>query len=92
MTRYRRPPTEVEAIFWSGSNEAEAREFCGKTLSTGVDVFQPPILDVGALLWVEKSHAWCGCPPGTWIIAEPDGAAFYPCDAATFETTYEVVE
>lgn len=28
---------------------------------------------------------------GDWIIAEPDGDGFYPCDPVTFERKYEPV-
>lgn len=28
---------------------------------------------------------------GDWVIPEPDGVHFYPCDAAVFAATYEPV-
>lgn len=30
--------------------------------------------------------------PGTWVIREPDGVHWYPCDPTIFKATYDPVE
>lgn len=36
-------------------------------------------------LWVEKAGQWIDLPPRWWVIEEPDGSGFYPCDPDVFD-------
>jgi hypothetical protein len=82
MARYKSKPVEIEAVRWTGENVEEVADFAAriKVLSSQT-----------ALLWVAKSGAWCSLPTGTYVMKEPDGTGFYPCDPAVFESRWEQV-
>jgi hypothetical protein len=84
--RYRRKPSEVDAIQWTGGNLPAVRAFASGALGPGT-------LNDGSLpLWVLKSRAVCHVERGDWILREPDGRGFYPCEQSVFAAAYELVE
>jgi hypothetical protein len=40
-------------------------------------------------LWVEKSKAWCTVKPYDYVVKEPDGTGYYPCEKGIFESAWE---
>lgn len=82
MVQYRKLPVVIDAVQWSGSNEAEVSDFVGTSVlfveRNGVLI---PTLE-GAMR----------ADVGDWIIRGVAGE-HYPCKAAIFEATYaRVVE
>lgn len=80
MARFRTKPFELEAVQWfePGDHPAVASHW------------QPM---AGRTQWMVRGHQGLSTVnPGDWIIAEPDGDGFYPCDPDTFARKYEPVE
>ncbi len=40
---------------------------------------------------VRGMQGWSGVKEGDWIIAEPDGSGFYPCNPDVFAVKYEPI-
>jgi hypothetical protein len=76
-------PIEVEAIQWTGENFPAIKAFASGAVGIG---------ELGGRaipLWTVKSKAVNHVQRGDWIIREPDGSGFYPCERAAFAATYE---
>ena len=80
MARFTSKPVSIEAVQYTGSNAAEVEAF-------GAQI-QAPETGGDAQLWVAKSDAWCALPVGQWVMKEPDGSGFYPCDPDIFEARW----
>lgn len=87
MDYYRRKPTTVAAIQWTGDN-LDAIRVVGAEASVFYEDGSLPILR----LVVAKSSSICDLRPGDWVLREPDGVGFSPCTAAIFEASYEPTE
>lgn len=89
VPRYRKKPVEIEAIQWTGSNQAEIADFMGTS-----PVFEDAPDgsargDAVRLRTIHGDDAWAR--PGDWIIPEIAAGRFYPCKRAVFEATYEEI-
>ncbi len=80
MPRFRRKPTTVEAEQWDG--HADATGLCRCVAD---ECGRAPHVHTinGAVVRLRV---------GDWLIREPDGHHFYPCDPDVFKATYERVD
>lgn len=79
---YRKKIVEVTALQYTGENH-------GELVDWGVSGYFDP--DGNLWLWVLKSSANCMVKVGDFVIQEPDGCGFYPCDGQMFHLTYDLV-
>lgn len=79
-TRWRKKPVEIDAIRWTGENEATVLAFCD-----GTAWVKNGVLQINTL---EGSHI---ASVGDYIIRGVKGE-YYPCKADVFIATYERVE
>lgn len=84
--RYRKKPVEIEAVEWTGDNEAELIDFTGGQFHriTSVTNFTAQVYDVLHDTWVDMKT-------GHHVIKGVRGE-FYPIDPAVLAETYERVE
>lgn len=77
-------PIPIEALQWTGTNEAECKAFVGKDIE-----FIYPTLDNSVVFCVIHTlEGDMNATIGDYIIRGVDGE-FYPCKEAIFEKTYE---
>lgn len=100
--RYRKLPVDIEAIQWTGDNEAEIASFVGPAGDGGADYDRAPhpnhpgffvIIEgpmAGGRLWVAANHTWLSIEVGEWVAR--DAAGFYPIKDAIFTASYEPVD
>lgn len=82
MSRFRTKPFEIEAVQFNRLGAHPAVRF-----------HPEPTSDRKALRLVVMGHqGYSEVNIGDWIIAEPDGDGFDPCDPETFARKYEPVE
>lgn len=89
-TRYRKRPVVVDAVQWTGDNEAEVQAFVGPAPSDPGAAFQKFDIYASYLLYVAANRSWLPVELGEWVIKDSKGC--YPCKADIFEATYEPVE
>lgn len=82
MPRYRKKPVEIEAVQFTGRNDAEIAEFVGE------DGYDPD--DTGPSWIIRTLEGEMKAMPGDYIIKGVQGE-FYPCKPDIFEQTYEEV-
>jgi hypothetical protein len=82
MNKWRKKPVVVEAIQFTGHNDAECLAFCP-------DAFDPPSTE--PTLVIETPEGCMTASRGDWIIRGVKGE-FYPCKPDIFAATYERVE
>jgi hypothetical protein len=80
--KYRKKPVVIEAIQFTGKNDAEIMEFC-PVARDPVD-YKPNLI----ILTLEGEML---VSVGDWVIKGVAGE-FYPCKPYVFEETYEPVE
>lgn len=100
---YRRKPTTIEAVRWTGDNAAELRSWavmpdgvpCFVSMdeedaetTLGAEVFER-FGDSGttAALWVAANTQWLPIADGEWVAKDKIG--FYPIKDEVFIETYE---
>lgn len=85
ITVYRKKPVEVEAVQWTGSNEAELTRFTGHQFRTieSVTAYTAQVYDVLHDTWVDMKT-------GQSVIRGIKGE-FYPIDEQVLAETYERV-
>lgn len=91
---FRRKPTEVEAIQWTGDNLSEVKAFVG----LGV-LYRDDPYGKGDVLVIDTEPGQpnrlggdrARARAGDWILKDSRGA-FYPCDREVFENSYERVD
>lgn len=96
--RYRRRPTEIEAMFFNGHNADLISQWCGEYRTDDSEprpVFEFPgavtmATGPAADLWVGANYSIVMVRPDTWIAKDKLG--FYPIDPAVFSETYFLVE
>lgn len=93
MTVYRVRNALIDAIQWTGNNEAEVAEFTGGHGFHEVDEEDRANSDdpdaTGALL--ETVHStWVGLLPGDWVVRGGAGL-FFKCGELDFGDAYEPV-
>lgn len=79
--RFRKKPIVVEAIQFTGKNDAECIAFC----PTAIDHPTP-----NPSLIIPTTEGDMLCSVGDWIIKGVAGE-FYPCKPYVFQTTYDPV-
>lgn len=87
---FRKRPIEVQAVQWTGDNEAEVSNFAGLYFAP-VDVEdrgEDP--DITAQVFDQLHSTWVGVKTGQWIIRGVRGE-YYPCDDEVMRETYERV-
>jgi hypothetical protein len=91
--KYRKKPVVIEAVQWTGHNEAELTAFYpGAFYSLESDAawnagIAPPVFSVK----ITTLEGVMTASPGDYIIKGVSGE-FYPCKPDIFEKTYELVE
>jgi hypothetical protein len=87
MRLYRKKPVIVEAMQWTGDNNAAVLEWCGTHRDDGEEklVFVP-LAYPQPILWVAANRAYIPIECGDWIIRDMLG--FYPCKPQVFDATY----
>lgn len=81
MPRFRKKPVMIEAVQFTGKNDAECLAFCPTA-------FDPPALAPTICIPTLEGTMTAGA--GDWIIKGIKGE-FYPCKPDIFEATYEAV-
>lgn len=87
MGRYRKLPIEIDAVQWTGFNEAEIAVFMGLP-----GCGQPArfILDGGnTKIWVAANSAYLDIEVGEWVAKDKMGC--YPIKDEIFQVSYEEV-
>ena len=100
MPRFKRTPTEVEALQWLGTNLEEMQAFCGQRLTRDdyhVEVFNPigtyllrPLdsyTDFTGELWVAANGTNHAVETGAWVVKGDGG--FYVMKGGQFQRTFE---
>lgn len=82
MPRFRRKPTEIEAVQFTGKDP----------IPPGVMHAKGRYGFPGAYYVVTLHNQRVYLEPGDWIAPEPDGVHYYPIKDAVFQATYEPVE
>lgn len=85
--RYRKLPVVIEAVQWTGYNEAVVAMFVG--LPGYGEPAKFIVGDTMAKLWVAANGDYLNIKPGEWIIKDASGC--YPCLPERFAETYEAV-
>lgn len=89
---FRKRPVVVQAVQWTGDNEAEVAAFTGRHLFHSVppeDRTDDP--EITAEVMDVLHSTWVGVKTGQWIIRGVRGE-FYPCDDGVLADTYDEVE
>lgn len=89
MPRFRKKPLEIEAIQWTGDNEAELFGFAEIDFYP-YDEHQREIDGFTAEVYDRLHKTWIKVKTGDWILKGIQGE-FYPCEEAVFAITYEAV-
>lgn len=82
MAKFRKKPVVIEAVQFTGKNDAEVLAFCPSAVDP--DDTKPGI-DIPTLEGVMRADV------GDWIICGIKGE-FYPCKPDIFAATYESVD
>ncbi len=80
--KYRKKPVVIEAVKWTGENQAEIRKFCEEN-----DTWSRS----KKMLYIKTLEGQHYASVGDYIIKGVNGE-FYPCKPDIFEKTYERVE
>lgn len=91
-TRFRKLPIEIQAMQWTGDNEAELTAFTGPTYFRAVDP-EDRIEDseITAEVFDELHSTWVGVYTGHWVVRGIRGE-FYPIEQSVLAESYELVE
>lgn len=87
---YRKRPITVEAIQWTGHNEAEIKVFTGGNFQAVSDA-GPEFLGVTAEVFDRLHSTLVGVRTGQYIVRRLE-AEFYPIDEQVLAETYERVD
>lgn len=91
VQRYRKKPIVIEAIQWTGDNEAEIQAWAGADsfrVLNAEDAEDSGNPEATAELRVAANgNTWLPMNTGEWVLH--DSAGFYPCQADIFQATYE---
>lgn len=90
MPKYRRKPTEIEAVHWTATREAYL-DIKDLGVSVTVNVNWGRYSGMKILAGKNQAQGWVEVPVGHWIAKASDDD-FYPIDPEVFAATYEVVE
>jgi hypothetical protein len=84
MPRYRRRPTIIEAVQFTGTNTVEIAGLLGWSYSGGEDEYCDSII-------IETLNGDVTVPVGEWVIKGVAGEG-YPCRDDIFRATYDAVD
>jgi len=90
--RYRKKPVEVEAMQWTGDNEADIQAWAGPDNFYELDPEDrndDPETTAAVRVAANGNTELCVLT-GEWILRDKSG--FYPCNAERFAETYEAVD
>ena len=77
--KFKTKPVEIEAVQWFKAGDHPAVIFAASLVHPGVtDKYV-----------VKGAQGHSTVNPGDWIIAEPRGDGFYPCNPEVFAAKYE---
>ena len=79
MPKFRKKPVEIEAV-----------QYLGEPVRGVCDDADCWVKQHGHHVHTIHDGQVCFVKEGDWIIPEPDGVHFYPCNAYVFSETYEV--
>ena len=86
---YRRRPTVVPMIEWTGSNYDDVDQFCGAIPdSGGVRAFEPGNAYVPAKCWNTEERCWVNVPRNHRIVRGARNE-LYPISPEALAATYE---
>lgn len=85
MTKYRKKPVVIEAIRWTGSNQADIADFMDSSPAFGSDGQGAAWAEIRTLEGTMRADL------GDWIIRGVKGE-YYPCKPDIFDATYEPAE
>lgn len=91
---YRKKPVEIEAVQFTGDNEAEVQALTGADYFNVLDADDRMHSDdpeMTAQVFDVLHSTWVGVYDGQWIIRGVKGEV-YPCAADVFTATYEAVQ
>lgn len=84
-TRFRKKPIVIEAIQFTGHNQAEVLAFCRPNLSKraleGAQIMKLPVI-------ITNREGDLTASPGDWVIKGTAGE-FYPCKPDIFANIYD---
>lgn len=83
--KFRKKPVVIEAVQWTGGNDAEVRAFCDTATFAYTAVAFPQSV---AGLAIRTLEGEMRADVGDWIIRGIKGE-FYPCKPDIFAATYE---
>ncbi len=91
-SRFRKKPVEVEAVQWTGNNEADLATFTDNRFAalSAEDRANCDDLAATAQVFDVLHSTWVLVQTGDWIIRGVSGE-FYPCRDEVFQQTYEAV-
>lgn len=89
VARFRKKPIVIEAIQWSGGNEAEIRDFSHGMFEALTEP-SPDDLEATATVFDNLHSTWVLVYPRDWII-KGIARECYPCRDSVFHETYESV-
>lgn len=81
VARYRKLPTEIEAMRWTGYNYGEVLTWCDDHIQINAEG--------DARLFVQANMAWLALDWGEWVARDRHG--FYPIKDDVFLESYEPV-
>lgn len=90
MSRFRKLPVEIEAICWTGDNEAELVEFTGRQFQALDPEDRSDDPEATGSVFDVLHSTWVLVKPGQWVIRGVKGE-FYPIDPDVLAETYEPV-
>lgn len=91
--RFRKKPVEIQAVRWTGGNDADLDQFAGDYFAALDEQDRANCNDPEATAQIfDALHStWVLVYDGNWIIRGVKGE-FYPCRDDIFRETYEVVD
>ena len=94
IKKYRKKPVEIEAVQWSGKNDAEIEYFVGDYLQgygNNLVCYKPRSNQYRSkLMYIHTLEGTMTASVGDYIIKGVQGE-FYPCKPDIFEQTYDEV-
>lgn len=89
IRRFKRRPSTVEAVQWSGDNYDEIRDWSwdGKTNMVALLDDEPGTL----MVYISVEDQWVRVREGWWVVRGIAGE-FYPCEHDVFVRSWEEVE
>lgn len=88
ITRFRKRPVEVEAVQWTGDNEAELAAFAGPHFEAVGPEDRADDPDMTGAVFDMLHSTWVKVHTGQWVVKGVRGE-FYPIDETVLAETYD---